>query len=126
MKLTISQPAQHDHSIQALRQGMQMFNALIELRTPLSLEQICDHMCLPKSAAFQVIVKLLKGTGPAVCKRKADCLQISSTTATSPGKKRLLLCVPVIYPIFAQGRLRRLHPLQFEDAVWDVAASRCL
>jgi DNA-binding IclR family transcriptional regulator len=40
---------------------MKVLDALLESRTPLSLEQICAYTELPKSTAFRVIVNLLQG-----------------------------------------------------------------
>jgi DNA-binding IclR family transcriptional regulator len=61
MKQEIFQPSQRDYAIQALQRGMQVLDALLEARTPLTLEQICTHTGLPKSTAFRVIVNLLRG-----------------------------------------------------------------
>jgi DNA-binding IclR family transcriptional regulator len=61
MKLRTNQPTQRDYSIQALQRGMKVLDALLESRTPLSLEQICTYTGLPKSTAFRVIVNLLQG-----------------------------------------------------------------
>jgi DNA-binding IclR family transcriptional regulator len=61
MKQKASQPPQRDYSIQALQRGMKVLDALLESRTPLSLEQICAHTGLPKSTAFRVTVNLLQG-----------------------------------------------------------------
>jgi DNA-binding IclR family transcriptional regulator len=40
---------------------MKVLDALLETRTPLSLEQICAYTELPKSTAFRVVVNLLQG-----------------------------------------------------------------
>jgi DNA-binding IclR family transcriptional regulator len=40
---------------------MQVLDALLEARTPLSLEQVCAHTGLPKSTAFRVILNLRQG-----------------------------------------------------------------
>ena len=40
---------------------MKVLDALLESRTPLSLEQICAYTDLPKSTAFRVTVNLLQG-----------------------------------------------------------------
>jgi DNA-binding IclR family transcriptional regulator len=61
MKQEILQPSQRDYAIQALQRGMKVLDALLEARTPLTLEQICTHTGLPKSTAFRVIVNLLRG-----------------------------------------------------------------
>ncbi len=61
MKQENNQSYQRDYSIQALQRGMNVLDALLESRTPLSLEQICACTELPKSTAFRVIVNLLQG-----------------------------------------------------------------
>lgn len=61
MKQEVSQPSQRDYSIQALQRGMKVLDALLESRTPLTLEQICGYTRLPKSTAFRIIVNLLRG-----------------------------------------------------------------
>lgn len=60
MKQETNQPSR-DYSIQALQRGMKVLDALLESRTPLSLEQICTNTELPKSTAFRVIANLLHG-----------------------------------------------------------------
>jgi DNA-binding IclR family transcriptional regulator len=40
---------------------MKVLDALLEVRAPLSLKQICAHTGLPKSTAFRIIVNLLQG-----------------------------------------------------------------
>ena len=40
---------------------MKVLDALLDARTPLSLEQICAYTGLPKSTAFRIIVNLLQG-----------------------------------------------------------------
>jgi hypothetical protein len=127
MKLRTSHPAQRDYSIQALQQGMQVLDASLELRTSLSLEQVCAPTAVPESAAFRVIVKLLKDAGPAVWKRKADCLQMSSTTTYTPRQEAFSVLVSPLFTRFSRkadyiGLIRCL----FEDAAWDVAANSCL
>jgi IclR family KDG regulon transcriptional repressor len=58
----LSQPTtQRDYPIKALQRGMQVLDTLLEVRTPLSLEEICEHTGLPKSSAFRVVVNLLQG-----------------------------------------------------------------
>jgi DNA-binding IclR family transcriptional regulator len=61
MKQEIFQPSQRDYAIQALQRGMKVLDALLEARTPLTLEQICTHTGLPKSTAFRIVVNLLRG-----------------------------------------------------------------
>jgi DNA-binding IclR family transcriptional regulator len=61
MKPKTDQPSQRDYSIQALQRGMKVLDALLEARTPLSLEQICDYTQLPKSTVFRILVNLLQG-----------------------------------------------------------------
>ncbi len=61
MKQETNQSSPRDYSIQALQRGMKVLDALLESRTPLSLEQICAYTELPKSTAFRVIVNLLRG-----------------------------------------------------------------
>ena len=61
MKQEANQSSQRDYSIQALQRGMKVLDALLESRTPLSLEQICAYTDLPKSTAFRVTVNLLQG-----------------------------------------------------------------
>jgi DNA-binding IclR family transcriptional regulator len=61
MKQKANQSSQRDYSIQALQRGMKVLDALLESRTPLSLEQICAYTDLPKSTAFRVTVNLLQG-----------------------------------------------------------------
>jgi DNA-binding IclR family transcriptional regulator len=61
MKQKANQSSQRDYSIQALQRGMKVLDALLESRTPLSLEQICAYTELPKSTAFRVTVNLLQG-----------------------------------------------------------------
>jgi IclR family KDG regulon transcriptional repressor len=61
MKQEANQSSQRDYSIQALQRGMKVLDALLESRTPLSLEQICAYTELPKSTAFRVTVNLLQG-----------------------------------------------------------------
>jgi DNA-binding IclR family transcriptional regulator len=61
MKQEADQSSQRDYSIQALQRGMKVLDALLESRTPLSLEQICAYTELPKSTAFRVTVNLLQG-----------------------------------------------------------------
>jgi IclR family KDG regulon transcriptional repressor len=58
----MSQPTpQRDYPIKALQRGMQVLDTLLEVRTPLTLEDICQHTGLPKSSAFRVVVNLLQG-----------------------------------------------------------------
>lgn len=61
MKPKAGQPPQRDYSIQVLQRGMKVLDALLDARTPLSLEQICAYTGLPKSTAFRIIVNLLQG-----------------------------------------------------------------
>jgi IclR family KDG regulon transcriptional repressor len=61
MKQKADQTSQPDYSIQALQRGMKVLDALLEARSPLSLEQICAYTELPKSTAFRVTVNLLQG-----------------------------------------------------------------
>ena len=112
MKLRASHPAKRDYSIQALQQGMQVLDALLGLCTPLNLEQICDHTGLPESAAFRVMVKLLKGAGLGCLEEKSRLPENIIHKDVHPQAKSIHYSgVPVIYPIFAQSRLRRLHTL---------------
>ena len=62
MKQEAYQSTQRDYSIQALQRGMKVLDALLESRTPLSLEKICAYTGLPKSTAFRVVVNLLQGS----------------------------------------------------------------
>jgi IclR family KDG regulon transcriptional repressor len=61
MKQEATQSPQSNYSIQALQRGLKVLDALLEARTPLSLEQICAYTELPKSTAFRVTVNLLQG-----------------------------------------------------------------
>ena len=61
MKPNASQSSQRDYSIKALQRGMKVLDALLDVRAPLSLEQICAYTGLPKSTAFRIIVNLLQG-----------------------------------------------------------------
>jgi IclR family KDG regulon transcriptional repressor len=61
MKQEADQASQRNYSIQALQRGMKVLDALLEARSPLSLEQICAYTELPKSTAFRVAVNLLQG-----------------------------------------------------------------
>jgi IclR family KDG regulon transcriptional repressor len=61
MKPKLNQSSERDYSIQALQRGMKVLDALLEARTPLNLEQICDHTQLPKSTVFRILVNLLQG-----------------------------------------------------------------
>jgi len=61
MKRKNNRSSQRDYSIQVLQRGMNVLDALLEARTPLSLEQICTYTGLPKSTAFRIIVNLLRG-----------------------------------------------------------------
>jgi IclR family KDG regulon transcriptional repressor len=56
-----SQSSQRDYSIKALQRGMKVLDALLDARSPLSLEQICAYTGLPKSTAFRIVVNLLQG-----------------------------------------------------------------
>lgn len=58
----MNKPApKNEYSIQALQRGMQVLDALLEVRTPLNLEQICERTGLVKSTAFRIVVNLLDG-----------------------------------------------------------------
>jgi IclR family KDG regulon transcriptional repressor len=61
MKPKAGPSSQRNYSIQALQRGMKVLDALLNARTPLSLEQICAYTGLPKSTAFRIIVNLLQG-----------------------------------------------------------------
>jgi len=61
MKPKTNQSPQRDYSIQALQRGIKVLDALLDARTPLSLEQIGAYTGLPKSTAFRIIVNLLQG-----------------------------------------------------------------
>lgn len=61
MKQETHQTHSRDYSIRALQRGMKVLDALLEARTPLSLEQICAYTGLPKSTTFRIIVNLLQG-----------------------------------------------------------------
>lgn len=52
--------AKNHYAIKALQRGLQVLDALLEARAPLSLEQICDATGLVKSTAFRIIVSLLE------------------------------------------------------------------
>jgi IclR family KDG regulon transcriptional repressor len=61
MKRKARRGPQLDYSIQALQRGLQVLDVLLDVGTPLSMEQISAHTGLPKSTAFRVIVNLLQG-----------------------------------------------------------------
>jgi IclR family KDG regulon transcriptional repressor len=61
MKQKASQPSQRNYPIKALQRAMNVLDALLDARAPLSLEQICAYTGLAKSTAFRIIVNLLEG-----------------------------------------------------------------
>ena len=61
MKQKASQPSQRNYSIKVLQRAMNVLDALLDARAPLSLEQICAYTGLAKSTAFRIIVNLLQG-----------------------------------------------------------------
>jgi len=61
MKQKASQPSQRNYPIKALQRAMNVLDALLDARAPLSLEQICAYTGLAKSTAFRIIVNLLHG-----------------------------------------------------------------
>jgi IclR family KDG regulon transcriptional repressor len=50
-----------NYAIQALQRGMKVLDTLLDVRTPLKLEEICAFTGLPKSTAFRIVVNLLQG-----------------------------------------------------------------
>ncbi len=60
MKPNTNRPSEQDYTIQALRRGLSVLDALLEARAPLTLEQICARTQLPKSTAFRVVANLLQ------------------------------------------------------------------
>jgi IclR family KDG regulon transcriptional repressor len=61
MRLKQIQGSPRDYSIQALQRGMNVLDVVLEARSPLSLEQICQQTGLPKSTAFRIVVNLIHG-----------------------------------------------------------------
>lgn len=60
MKPGSNQVNRRDYTIQALQRGLQVLDAVLESRDPLTLEEISERTGLPKSTAFRVVVNLLQ------------------------------------------------------------------
>jgi IclR family KDG regulon transcriptional repressor len=52
--------AQREYSIKAIQRGLDILEALLEARSPLSLEHICARTGLPKSTAFRIVSNLIQ------------------------------------------------------------------
>jgi IclR family transcriptional regulator, KDG regulon repressor len=52
--------AQREYSIKAIQRALDILEALLEARSPLSLQQICARTGLPKSTAFRIVSNLIQ------------------------------------------------------------------
>jgi IclR family transcriptional regulator, KDG regulon repressor len=52
--------AQREYSIKAVQRALDILEALLEARSPLSLQQICARTGLPKSTAFRIVSNLIQ------------------------------------------------------------------
>lgn len=60
VKQTRGRTLVRDYSIQALQRGLSTLDAVLEARTPLTLEQVCAKTGLPKATAFRIILNLVR------------------------------------------------------------------